>query len=183
MNKTSAVLAVAAVAVVAAAAIAGVWLADWRGSPSDSEILDGAMALVPAGADITDEAAGPQGAFPDDGRYRAFVEYRSTGGRTDRAAAVRAHAEAQGWTVTGTGDLAGATVFEVERDTVTARISVLDNDHTRISAGAGDVSTITRIGYAAVTLVVGAAAVAAAWLANRRASHTHRNSNAPAHVQ
>lgn len=87
--------------------------------------------------------------------------------------------------MTGTGDLAGATVFEVERDTVAARISVLDNDHThtRISAGAGDVSTITRIGYAAVTLVVGAAAVAAAWSANRRASHTYRNSNAPTHIQ
>lgn len=183
MNKTSAVLAVAAVAVVAAAAVAGVWLADWRGTPTDSDIRDGAMALAPAGADITDEAAGPQGAFPDNGPYRAFLEYTSTGDRTDRAATVRAHAEAQGWTVTSSGDLAGATVLEVERGTVAARISVLDSGHTRISAGAGDVSTTARVGYAAVTLVAGAAVVTAAWTVSRRAGRMHTNSNAPAHVQ
>lgn len=170
MNKTRSAVTVAAIAVVTVTAVAGVWLVDWREAPSDSDIREAAAGLVPSGADVTDETAGPQGSFPEEGPYRAFLEYRSTGDRVARLATVRAHAEAQGWTVTDSSDLPGAAVLELEKDTLSTRLSILDSGQTRISTGRGEVATATRLSYAAVVLAVGAAALAAVWTASRGAS-------------
>lgn len=176
MNKNRVAMAVAVIAVVAVAAVAAGWLVDWRKSPSDSEIREAARTLVPSGADVTDVTAGSQGSFPEEGPYRAFLEYRSIGDRVARLATVRAHAEAAGWTVTDSGDLPGAAVLELEKGTLSARLSILDSGHTRISTGGGDVATASRLRYAAVVFAVGAAALVAVWAVSRRTSGaaTHR---------
>ena len=68
-DRTGPALLVAALAVMVVAAVDG---------------------LVPAGAEVTDRAAGPQGAIPEPGPYRAYVEYEAPGDRDTRAAKLEA---------------------------------------------------------------------------------------------
>jgi hypothetical protein len=128
-DRTGPALLVAALAVMVVAAAAGLWLPERLLAPSDADIEAAVDGLVPAGAEVTDRAAGPQGAIPEPGPYRAYVEYEAPGDRDTRAAKLEAHALELGWSVTDRAAMPGAVVVELECDSV---LEALDRRYKRL---------------------------------------------------